>query len=52
MHELAEQAGIELPSVLGKIDRNGMDDPYAKPDGVVEAKVVKRTRVDADVESE
>ena len=38
MHELAEQAGIELPSVLGKIDRNGMDEPLVLPDGIVEPK--------------
>lgn len=26
MHELAKQAGVELPSVLGKV-REGTDDP-------------------------
>ncbi|MGI9014702.1 MAG: flotillin family protein [Phycisphaerales bacterium] len=32
MHELAEQAGIELPTVLGKVDRNSHEDMHARRD--------------------
>jgi flotillin len=32
MHELAQQAGIELPNVLGRVDRSGHAYVEAKPD--------------------
>jgi len=44
MHELAEQAGIELPEVLGKVGRKGGDEapPVAEPPLVA----TKRPKVD------
>jgi len=47
MHELAHQAGIELPSVLGRVDRNMQDGAYAavetKPDSKSASKSSERT---------
>ena len=47
MHELAEQAGIELPRVLGKVDRNGMNDSYANSDDMIEANTAKHVHTES-----